>query len=249
LTTKYTKENLEEIVKESFSIFEVLRRLELVCSGGNHSHISKLIKDFEIDKSHFLGQGHSKGKILGPKYTKETFLETLKKDTKILGHRLVKRLVFFGIKERRCEICKNDIWNEKPIPLELDHIDGEHSNNELENIRILCPNCHAQTDTYCSKNMNKKISIIKLEKKKYFCDCGNEKHRSSKKCKICSNRSLEKFNNGLKIEWPSDEELLKELEVKSYLELSKEIGVCDNSIRKHLKKRIGYFPSKRKVNN
>lgn len=56
------------------------------------------------------------------------------------------------IRELKCEICKNTIWNDRPIPIEMDHIDGNHENNNENNLRLICPNCHAQTNTYKSKN-------------------------------------------------------------------------------------------------
>lgn len=52
----------------------------------------------------------------------------------------------------QCESCSNTSWNDKPIPLEMDHVDGNSENNNLDNLRIICPNCHAQTDTYKGKN-------------------------------------------------------------------------------------------------
>jgi len=55
----------------------------------------------------------------------------------------------------KCVMCEYDTWNDKPIPLELDHIDGNSGNTELGNYRLLCPNCHAQTDTYKGKNKGK----------------------------------------------------------------------------------------------
>jgi hypothetical protein len=55
----------------------------------------------------------------------------------------------------KCFTCENTEWNDKPIPIQLDHIDGNHENNSEENLRLLCPNCHAQTDTYAGKNVNK----------------------------------------------------------------------------------------------
>lgn len=66
--------------------------------------------------------------------------------------KLHNRLLSEGIKEHRCECCGNTEWNGKPIPLQLDHIDGDSHNHVLSNLRMLCPNCHAQTDTYCGKN-------------------------------------------------------------------------------------------------
>lgn len=65
------------------------------------------------------------------------------------------RLFAEGLKEKICEICLLESWNGMPIPLELDHIDGNKKNHLYSNLRILCPNCHAQTDTYRGKNKNK----------------------------------------------------------------------------------------------
>lgn len=56
------------------------------------------------------------------------------------------------LKEYKCEICNLSVWNNLPIPLEVDHKDGNHKNNQLDNLRLLCPNCHAQTPTYKAKN-------------------------------------------------------------------------------------------------
>jgi hypothetical protein len=53
-----------------------------------------------------------------------------------------------------CQICKNNIWNGKPIPLQVHHKDGNAHNNKPENLLVLCWNCHAQTDTFGSKNKN-----------------------------------------------------------------------------------------------
>ncbi len=67
-------------------------------------------------------------------------------------YKLGKRLISENYKEHKCEKCNNTEWNNLPIPLELDHIDGNSFNHKLENLRLLCPNCHAQTPTYRSKN-------------------------------------------------------------------------------------------------
>ncbi len=67
--------------------------------------------------------------------------------------KLKNKLIKEGIKENRCEVCNISEWNGKVINCELDHIDGNSRNHRLENLRILCPNCHSQTDTFRAKNI------------------------------------------------------------------------------------------------
>jgi 5-methylcytosine-specific restriction endonuclease McrA len=66
--------------------------------------------------------------------------------------KLKKRLIKEEILEHKCSICEINEWQGKEISLQLDHIDGNNHNHRLENLRLLCPNCHSQTDTYCGKN-------------------------------------------------------------------------------------------------
>jgi len=71
---------------------------------------------------------------------------------------LKRKLFHFGYKEEKCELCgvKNE-WNGKPLTLELHHIDGNRFNNRLDNLQILCPNCHSQIDNNCGKKVNSKM--------------------------------------------------------------------------------------------
>ena len=66
------------------------------------------------------------------------------------------RLLNEGVLENKCHICENKGWQGKKIPLELDHIDGDHGNNRIKNLRLVCPNCHAQTSTYRVKKKGAK---------------------------------------------------------------------------------------------
>ena len=70
-------------------------------------------------------------------------------------NKLRKRLISEGMKELRCEVCNVTEWNGKQLSFELDHIDGDRCNHLLDNLRIICPNCHSQTNTYRGKNVKK----------------------------------------------------------------------------------------------
>ncbi len=230
MKTKYSKEVLEPIVKESFSMAEVLRKLNLKYSGGNYCHIKKMIRFFKISFTHFTGQGHSKGKTAINAHTEETFIkDILKENGKGFTGNGIKKLLFkFSLKENKCEKCGlNDEWQGEKIVLHLDHINGNHFDNRLENLQILCPNCHSQTITFGGKRFKK-------EKVFRFCECGKEiKGKASKKCFYCSSSSdkLKKF-----------EVLKEELEKMVLIDkiafdsIGKMFGVSGNAIRKRCKK-------------
>ena len=81
-----------------------------------------------------------------------TIFEYLEQSNSIQSGKIRKKLLDGGIREHKCEVCGNSLWLGKPIPLEAHHKDGNPSNNVLDNIELICPNCHAMTDTYRGKN-------------------------------------------------------------------------------------------------
>lgn len=110
----------------------------------------------------YAGQQAKKGQYKGTlAYT--SIEDYLAKCTCIKSHDYKNKLIKFGAKEAKCECCGNSLWNNQPIPLELHHIDGNHYNNELTNVQILCPNCHAQTDTNSGKNTAKHKTKTELD--------------------------------------------------------------------------------------
>lgn len=137
---------------------------------------------------------------------------------------LKKRLIKEGYKENKCEICGITEWMGKPLILQLDHINGNHSDNRLNNLRILCPNCHSQTETWGNKG----------EKEINKCpDCGREILPHSKRCRSCAG----KYRNLMyKVNRPSKEELYKLICSYSFVKIGTMYGVSDNSVRKWCKK-------------
>lgn len=137
----YTKELLTPIVKTSKNWAEVCRKLNVTPSTGAQTHLTKRAKFFKINTAHFTGQGWSKGKQFGPKRPIKLYLIN---NSSIKSHELRLRLIKTGLKKKECESCHLSNWQGKPIPLELHHKNEIHTDNRLENLAILCPNCHAQ---------------------------------------------------------------------------------------------------------
>ncbi len=146
---KYTLNKLKFAVKNSFSIREALMLLNVVAYGGNYRTFKRAIKEFNIDISHFLGKANVKGKRLGIKFPLSDYLFNKRK---IISYKLKKRLIKEEIFTAKCYNCNLITWLGEPIPLELHHKDGNHENNRLTNLQLLCPNCHALTDNYRGKN-------------------------------------------------------------------------------------------------
>jgi len=158
------KEELIEIVKNSMSYANVCKQIGISSVGGNFNKIKKYIKLYDINIDHFTGQGWNTGdryKFFGKLIPLDKILKG-EYPTFPTNHLRV-RLIKEGIKQEKCEICGITDWNNKKISFHLDHIDGDNTNHKLDNLRILCPNCHTQTDTYGSKKRSKKIYYSRLE--------------------------------------------------------------------------------------
>jgi hypothetical protein len=84
-----------------------------------------------------------------------TLEQVLVKDSTYQSNKLRKKLLKAGVKDHRCEMCDRTEWMGSPIPLELDHINGDKHDNRLFNLRVVCPNCHATTETYRGKNIGR----------------------------------------------------------------------------------------------
>jgi len=152
----WTEEELKVAVKKSTSIRQVLMKIGLKLAGGNYAQIKKYIKIYKIDNKHFTGIGWSKG-LKGIGTPRIDLKNILVKNSTFQSYKLRNRLFKEGLKQRHCEECG---WNKKApdgrMPLELDHINGDSTDNRLENLRILCPNCHSLKPTHRGRNRKKK---------------------------------------------------------------------------------------------
>lgn len=154
-TKTWTKEQLKKAAKKSRSIRQVLSGLNLKEAGGNYTQIKKYLQLYKIDTKHFKGKGWNKGLkgFLRPRISLDEILTT---NSDFQSYKLKKRLFAAKLKLPQCEECG---WAEKSndgrIPLELDHINGDSRDNRLNNLRILCPNCHSLKPTHRGRNRKK----------------------------------------------------------------------------------------------
>lgn len=145
----FSKEELAEIVKTSYSNREVARKLGYKADGGGTmASLRNMYQELNLDTSHFKGQGWNKENYHYENFTKGT----IKKNGKNTAAPLI------ALRGRKCECCRATSWMGKPINLEIHHVDGHRTNNELDNLQLLCPNCHSYTSTFTRKNSNVAVS-------------------------------------------------------------------------------------------
>ncbi|PIP55959.1 MAG: hypothetical protein CO183_01080 [Candidatus Zambryskibacteria bacterium CG_4_9_14_3_um_filter_42_9] len=157
---RWTADQLKEAVKTSGSVRQVLAKLGLKEAGGNYYQIRKYINELGLEIKHFHGMTWNKGLKLPGRYLYQ-MTDLLISDSSYQSFKLKQRLFLDGIKNPQCEECG---WCKKSedgrIPLELDHINGNNRDNRLENLRVLCPNCHSLKPTHGGRNRKKKIGSV-----------------------------------------------------------------------------------------
>lgn len=177
MKVKYTKELMEEAIKDSYSIAEVCRKIGLKPHGSNYKTIKSKIDLYNLDISHFTGQRWNKGKNNTEETARLPLEQILQKGVIYCSDTLKKRLIKAGLKENKCEICGCGKSGDEVV-LELHHINGDHYDNRLENLQILCPNCHSKTPNFKNRGGSNTTEAIRLEIKKNHlttCEyCGKE---------------------------------------------------------------------------
>jgi hypothetical protein len=242
---EYSFDDIKYIISQCNNITNILDILEL-----NYSYrkkIKEFIEAHNIPVTHFISRRTTKNNYQSHQSVKNKFMKE---------------------NEHKCTICNlGTTWNNKPLVLQLDHINGNHFDNSKENLRLLCPNCHTQTHTFCSRNFKNRKNLFKHCKS---CKKNITKNNISNMCKECYFESIKKDNisekfiktltppikqcsscnkdikrkskTGLcsncvkstcrKVERPSFDILIKDINDLGYLQTGKKYSVSDNAIRK-----------------
>lgn len=212
---------VKDAVSNSVSFSEVLRKLGIPIQGNNSYTLRSLLDKYNISYSHFTGRA---------RYYKKTNSVDIEEYTSnkrpIKTSDLKSKLFKLGIKQNKCEICGISEWNGLPLTCQIHHKDGNNKNNNIDNIQILCPNCHSQTENY-RKDL---VERYNKAEKRYCKICGREITRNASMCSNCMHLHRRK------VERPEKEQLLEDWkEFRNIIKISIKYGVSDNCIRKWLK--------------
>jgi hypothetical protein len=151
----WTDEQMVVAVSGNQSVAGILKCLGLIPTGSNYKTVYDAVKRLNLSTKHWTGQAHLRGKKCTWSRCR-SLEEVLVKDSDYRNIKsMKKRLIEEGYIERVCSECGQGAeWNGKPLVLILDHINGVHNDNRLDNLRLLCPNCNSQQDTCAGKNVN-----------------------------------------------------------------------------------------------
>ena len=213
----YNENELKEIVKQSKSFSEVIRKLGYSTSNGNNvKTLKQRLEKYNIDISHF---GYKKPTV---RTEENIFIQNSTASQATLRKWYIKN----NYSPYVCSICgQKPVWQGKELTLILDHKNGTNNDNRLENLRWVCPNCNQQLETTGFKKM--RVKNI-LDKKFYCIQCHQEitQKSSTGLCFTCANilrRTCER---------PSREELKKMIRTIPFTSIAKQFNVSDNAIRK-----------------
>jgi hypothetical protein len=149
---RVTEEEFVVAIRSSVSIASALAALGWPESGNARRRLRAYLGLYGVDASHFLGQSWSQGRRF-PERSRPIDVYLVVDGPRITSHELRQKLIAAGIFDHECATCGGTSWQGRAIPLELEHKNGNRNDNRLENLELLCPNCHALTPTYRGRNI------------------------------------------------------------------------------------------------
>ena len=224
----YLGTEFKEIILSSPNCSSALKTLGLRNVGGNFATIKRWVFKLNINIDHWSSsRGWNKGLQL-KSWENYSCVPRLKKHLiKHLGH--------------KCEKCLISMWYDNPICLEVHHVDGDRTNNKLENLQLLCPNCHAGTDNWRGKKNSpgriRTDNISRLRGTTLPIGLRGQNKLKESKIKIEKVKKIPKeklsYIPKTKINWPDKDSLEKLIREKSLCQVARELNVSDNAVRKH----------------
>lgn len=226
----YSDSKMIDLIKASRNCSDFLKSIGLSPRGANYATVKRWVKDANIDISHWSSyRGWNKGQKLKDWSEYKTNSHIKKHLIKTLGH--------------KCENCLVSVWYDYPIILEIHHMDGNRLNNDLTNLQLLCPNCHAMTDNWRGRKND--LGRIPTDTERLLRPLtlaiglrGQKNKKKITKPKFVKLVEVKQpYIRKTKIDWPDDEVLIHMIKTQPLLAIAKELGVSDSGIRGRAKRR------------
>jgi hypothetical protein len=230
---RYSFDEAQAAIAASRSWVDALRRLGMCTGGGNAQTLKKWARRWAISTIHFDHDAPRTGRAR----SRIPLTEILVPGSAYHRGHLKDRLYEEGLKHRQCELCGQDeSWNGRTMALILDHINGVATDNRLENLRVVCPNCAATLDTHCGRKLRLQPQLCQRCSATFRPRYGNQRFCS----RACSSQSPRPHRARpqparRKVQRPTHEELVRELAASSHLATGRRYGVSDNAIRKWIR--------------